>query len=40
MKRADALSGIQLLDSGDRAVRLGDLWRDQTAVVIWLRHFG
>ncbi len=38
--RASALAEIVLRDHEDREVRLGDLWADRTAVLVWLRHYG
>jgi hypothetical protein len=35
-----ALSGVSLLDSAGTSYRLGDLWRDQPIVLVFLRHFG
>ena len=40
MKTAAAFDGIMLLDSDEHEVRLGDLWRDGPAVLVWLRHYG
>lgn len=37
---ADDLADIVLCDHDGRDVRLGDLWRDTTAVLVWLRHYG
>jgi hypothetical protein len=37
---ADALRDIVLPDDQGRDIRLGDLWRDTTAVLVWLRHYG
>jgi hypothetical protein len=37
---ADALADIVLPDQEGHEVRLGDLWRDRPAVVVWLRHYG
>ncbi len=39
-ERADALAGIVLPDQDGREVRLGDLWRERPAVLVWLRHYG
>ena len=36
----EALQDLVLPDSEGRDVRLGDLWRDTTAVLVWLRHYG
>ncbi len=38
--RATALAELVLRDHEDREVRLGDLWADRTAVLVWLRHYG
>jgi peroxiredoxin len=35
-----ALAGTTLLDVDGAPVRLGDLWKERTALVVWLRHFG
>ena len=35
-----ALSDTTILDTAGGDVRLGDLWRDHPAVMVWLRHFG
>ena len=39
-KRADALADIVLDDHDARQVRLGDLWEERLAVLVWLRHYG
>jgi len=36
----DTLSEIKLADSTGAQHRLGDLWRDQPVVLVFLRHFG
>ncbi|HEX2296720.1 MAG TPA: hypothetical protein VHN37_15615 [Actinomycetota bacterium] len=40
MKTAALLEDVVLPDSNERDVRLGDLWRDRPAVLVWLRHYG
>jgi hypothetical protein len=40
LKHADALEDVVLPDFEGRDVRLRDLWRDTTAVLVWLRHYG
>jgi hypothetical protein len=40
VKTAAALQDIVLPDSDEREVRLGDLWQDAPAVLVWLRHWG
>jgi hypothetical protein len=39
-ERADELADIKLPDDEGRPVRLGDLWRDRPAVLVFLRHYG
>jgi hypothetical protein len=36
----DALADITLPNHDDEPVRLGDLWSDRPAALIWLRHYG
>jgi hypothetical protein len=36
----DALQDLVLPDHDGRDVRLGDLWSDTMAVLVWLRHYG
>lgn len=38
--RADAFADMVLPDQDGNDVRLGDLWRDGPAVLVWLRHYG
>jgi hypothetical protein len=38
--RADALADIVLPVHEGNEVRLGDLWQDRPAVLVWLRHYG
>jgi hypothetical protein len=37
---ADALADIVLPDQDGNEVRLGDLWKDRPAVLVWLRQYG
>jgi hypothetical protein len=37
---ADELAGIVLPDHEGHDVRLGDLWSDGPAALVWLRHYG
>jgi hypothetical protein len=37
---ADALEDVVLQDHTGADVRLGDLWADRPAVLVWLRHYG
>lgn len=39
-ERADDLADFVLQDSRGDDHRLGDLWSDGPAVVVWLRHYG
>ncbi len=34
------LEAIEIQDENGRPVRLGDLWRDRVAVLVFVRHFG
>lgn len=40
LSRADDLAKLRVLDANERAIELGSLWRDRTAVLVFLRHFG
>ncbi len=40
MSVAAALQNIEALDPEGKPVRFGDLWRDRTAVLAFIRHFG
>ncbi len=40
MDTAAPLEDIVLADSFEREVRLGSLWSDRPAVLVWLRHYG
>jgi hypothetical protein len=35
-----AIEDIWLRDVDDKGVRLGSLWEDGPAVLVWLRHYG
>jgi hypothetical protein len=37
---ADALADVVLQDSEGDDVRLGDLWAERPAVLVFLRHYG
>jgi hypothetical protein len=39
-ERADELADFVLQDHRGDDVRLGDLWSDGPAVLVWLRHYG
>ncbi len=40
MNIAKQLENIVVLDPDGKSVRLGDLWRDRTVVLAFIRHFG
>jgi hypothetical protein len=40
LSRADDLAPMTVLDDQRRSVELGTLWRDRTAVLVFVRHFG
>jgi hypothetical protein len=40
MANVDALTNTVLPDQDGNDVRLGDLWRDGPAALVWLRHYG
>jgi len=40
MNVARRLENVTVLDPDGRSVRLGDLWRGQTVVLAFIRHFG
>jgi hypothetical protein len=35
-----AIADIWLRDVDDKGVRIGSLWEDGPAVLVWLRHYG
>jgi len=37
---ANDLAAVSVKDTLGRDVRLGDLWRDKPAVLVFLRHYG
>ena len=39
-RRADELADVVLQDHRGDEVRLGDTWREQPAVLVFLRHYG
>jgi hypothetical protein len=40
MTRADVLAKLPVLDADGKSIELGTLWRDRTAVLVFVRHFG
>ena len=39
-ERADELADFVLQDHRGEDVRLGELWSEGPAVLVWLRHYG
>lgn len=37
---ASGLAGLVVKDLEGRELRLGSLWEDRPAVLVWLRHYG
>lgn len=37
---ATRLRDVEVLDTQGAPVRLGDLWQDEPAVVVFVRHYG
>jgi hypothetical protein len=37
---ANPLDDVRLSDSSGEMVRLGDVWKDELVVLVWLRHYG
>jgi hypothetical protein len=40
LSRADDLAKMTVLDENKQVVQLGTLWKDKTAVLVFVRHFG
>ncbi len=40
LSRADDLAKLTVLDEHGTAIELASLWRDQPAVLVFIRHFG
>ena len=40
LDRADDLAKLTVLDEQGKSVELATLWRDHTAVLVFVRHFG
>ena len=40
LRRADDLAKLTVLGADQQPVELGTLWRDRTAVLVFIRHFG
>jgi hypothetical protein len=37
---AGVIEDIEVLDENSEPVRLGSLWEEGPAVIVWLRHYG
>jgi hypothetical protein len=40
LARADDLEKLSVLDEAGTPHELGELWRERTAVLVFVRHFG
>jgi len=40
MSTVEKLSDVELGDWQGAPVRLGDLWKERTVVLVFIRHFG
>ena len=40
MANVKAIEDVALPDSYGQEQRVGDLWKDQPVVLVWLRHYG
>jgi hypothetical protein len=40
MRLDSTLAETEVKDADNRTVRLGTLWADRPAVLVWVRHFG
>ena len=40
MSALDKIEDLELPDSYGESRRVGDLWKDQPTVLVWLRHYG
>lgn len=34
------IAHLELPEAGGKTLRLGDLWAERPAVLVWLRHYG
>jgi len=39
-KTADALASIEIVDDGGTPVVVGDAWKERSALLVFIRHFG
>ncbi len=40
LSSGDDLAKLTVLDEAGKTVELGSLWKDTTAVLVFVRHFG
>ena len=40
MNNLETIQDVTLPDSFGKDTRIGDLWKEQPAVICWLRHYG
>jgi hypothetical protein len=40
MSNNESLDSVSVLDLEGQEVRLGSFWRDQSVVLVFVRHFG
>jgi len=40
MRTATKISGIELSDWRGESIRLGEFWKEQPVVLVFIRHFG
>ncbi len=40
MSFGETLGSVEVLDTEGRPRRLGELWRERTVVLVFIRHFG
>ncbi len=40
MSDASAIADLTVLGADEQPVRLGSLWAEQPAVLVWIRHYG
>jgi hypothetical protein len=38
--RADDIAKLPVLDEAGASIAAGTLWRDRTAILVFVRHFG
>ena len=40
LTRADDMAKLPVLDEKGTSIDVGTLWRDRTAILVFVRHFG